>query len=65
MATIKIVQTSKEDGTETILSLDVAIGKLSSWYTDGEITKQDLLNGVRLQTAFYYFQKLEDKNANN
>jgi len=64
MGTIKIVQTSS-DGTETILDLGVAVEKLSSWYTDKEIIKQDLINGVRLFTGFCYFEKMEDKNANN
>jgi len=65
MATIKIVQTNKEDGTEKILDLDVALEKLSGWYSDFEVLKTDLLNGIRLNTAFCYFEKLEDKNANN
>lgn len=65
MPQIKIVQTNKEDGTEKILDLDVALEKLSGWYSDIEVLKTDLLNGIRLNTAFSYFEKLEDKNGNN
>lgn len=61
METIKIIQTSI-DGTETILNLDVAVEKLSSWFYDKEIIKQDLINGVRLFTGFCYFEKLSEIN---
>lgn len=62
---IKIVQTNKEDGTEKILSLDEAVEKLSSWYSDVDWIEQDLLKGILFQTPFCYFKILEDKNANN
>jgi len=65
MAQIKIVQTNKEDGTETVLSLEEAVKKLSGWYSDVDWVEQDLLNGVLFQTPFSYFKILEDKNANN
>ena len=65
METIKIVKTSKMDGTETILSLKEAVKELRIIYIDDDWVKQELLKGIIFQTRDFYFEQLEDKNANN
>jgi len=55
---MNIKRTDKQDGSESIISLENAVAKLNDVWTDPE---QKLLAGGLLQTPYAFYQILTDE----